>query len=30
VRIYRLDDCRQASGPPVIRVPQAKEPTPVF
>ena len=30
VRIYRLDDCRQASGPPVIRIPQAKEPAPVF
>jgi dolichyl-phosphate-mannose-protein mannosyltransferase len=30
VRIYRLNDCRQASGPPVIRIPQAKEPAPVF
>jgi hypothetical protein len=30
VRIYRLDDCEQASGPPVIRIPQAKEPAPVF
>ena len=30
VRIYRLDDCQQASGPPVIRIPQAKEPAPVF
>jgi Dolichyl-phosphate-mannose-protein mannosyltransferase len=30
VRVYRLDDCEQASGPPVIRIPQAREPTPVF
>ncbi len=30
VRIYRLDDCQQASGPPVIRIPQAKEPAPAF
>jgi len=30
VRIYRLGDCEQASGPPVIRIPQAKEPPPVF
>ena len=30
VRTYRLDDCEQASGPPVIRIPQAKEPAPVF
>jgi len=30
VRIYRLDDCEQESGPPVIRIPQAKEPAPVF
>jgi hypothetical protein len=30
VRIHRLDDCRQASGPPVIRIPQAREPAPVF
>jgi hypothetical protein len=30
VRIYRLDDCEQASGPPVIRIPQAREPAPVF
>jgi len=30
VRIQRLDDCEQASGPPVIRIPQAREPAPVF
>jgi hypothetical protein len=30
VRIHRLDGCEQASGPPVIRIPQAKEPAPVF
>ena len=30
VRVYRLDDCEQASGPPVIRIPQAREPAPVF
>jgi 4-amino-4-deoxy-L-arabinose transferase-like glycosyltransferase len=30
VRIYRLRDCEQASGPPVIRIPQAREPAPVF
>jgi hypothetical protein len=30
VRIYRLDDCEQASGPPVIRIPQAREPAPEF
>jgi hypothetical protein len=30
VRIYRLDDCEQASGPPLIRIPQAREPAPVF
>jgi hypothetical protein len=30
VRIYRLDNCEQASGPPVIRIPQAREPAPVF
>ena len=29
VRVYRLDDCKQASGPPVIRIPQAREPAPV-
>ena len=30
VRIYRLGDCEQSSGPPVIRIPQAREPAPVF
>jgi hypothetical protein len=30
VRIYRLDDCEQAPGPPIIRIPQAREPTPTF
>jgi hypothetical protein len=28
VRIYRLDRCEQRSGPPLIRVPKAKEPPP--
>ena len=28
VRIHRLDDCRQAYGPPVIRIPKATEPPP--
>jgi hypothetical protein len=28
VRLYRLDDCRQAYGPPIIRIPRAKEPAP--
>jgi Dolichyl-phosphate-mannose-protein mannosyltransferase len=28
VRIYRLDDCAQAYGAPLIRVPRAKEPPP--
>jgi dolichyl-phosphate-mannose-protein mannosyltransferase len=28
VRLYRLDDCRQAYGPPLIRIPKAKEPPP--
>ena len=28
VRIYRLDDCEQAYGPPLIRVPKAREPEP--
>jgi hypothetical protein len=28
VRIYRLDDCEQAYGPPLIRIPKAKEPPP--
>jgi hypothetical protein len=30
VRIYRLGGCEQASGPPLIRIPQAREPAPVF
>jgi Dolichyl-phosphate-mannose-protein mannosyltransferase len=28
VRLYRLDDCVQAYGPPIIRIPRAKEPPP--
>jgi hypothetical protein len=28
VRIYQLDDCEQAYGAPLIRVPQAREPEP--
>jgi hypothetical protein len=28
VRIHRLDDCRQAYGPPVVRIPKAREPAP--
>ena len=28
VRIYRLDDCKQAYGPPLIRIPRAVEPEP--
>jgi Dolichyl-phosphate-mannose-protein mannosyltransferase len=28
VRLYRLDDCTQAYGPPLIRIPKAKEPPP--
>ena len=28
VRIHRLRDCEQASGPAVIRIPQAREPAP--
>ena len=28
VRIQRLRDCEQAYGPPVVRIPQAKEPEP--
>jgi hypothetical protein len=30
VRLYGLDDCEQASGPSLIRVPRAKEPAPEF
>jgi hypothetical protein len=28
VRVYRLDDCRQATGPPIVRIPRAREPAP--
>jgi len=28
VRIHRLTDCRQATGPPIIRIPRAREPAP--
>jgi hypothetical protein len=28
VQVHRLDRCRQAYGPPVIRIPKATEPTP--
>jgi 4-amino-4-deoxy-L-arabinose transferase-like glycosyltransferase len=28
VRVYRLDDCEQAYGPPLIRIPKAREPPP--
>jgi 4-amino-4-deoxy-L-arabinose transferase-like glycosyltransferase len=28
VRIYRLNDCKQAYGPPLIRIPEAVEPEP--
>jgi dolichyl-phosphate-mannose-protein mannosyltransferase len=28
VRVYRLDDCEQAYGPPLIRIPKAREPKP--
>jgi hypothetical protein len=28
VRLYELDDCEQAYGPPLIRIPRAKEPPP--
>ena len=28
VRVHRLDDCRQATGPPIIRIPRAREPAP--
>jgi Dolichyl-phosphate-mannose-protein mannosyltransferase len=27
-RIHRLSDCRQATGPPIIRIPRAREPAP--
>jgi Dolichyl-phosphate-mannose-protein mannosyltransferase len=28
VQIRKLDDCRQATGPPIIRIPRAREPVP--
>ena len=28
IRIHRLSDCRQAAGPPIIRIPRAREPAP--
>jgi hypothetical protein len=28
IRIHRLSDCRQATGPPIIRIPRAREPAP--
>jgi hypothetical protein len=28
VRVYRLEDCEQAYGPPLIRIPKAREPEP--
>ena len=28
VRVYELDDCEQAYGPPLIRIPKAREPEP--
>ena len=28
VQVRRLDDCRQAYGPPVVRIPKAREPAP--
>ena len=28
VRIYRLHDCEQAYGPPLVRIPKAREPEP--
>jgi hypothetical protein len=28
VRVYRLNDCRQATGPPIVRIPRAREPAP--
>ncbi len=30
VRIHRLDDCEQATGPPIVRIPRAREPVPSF
>jgi Dolichyl-phosphate-mannose-protein mannosyltransferase len=28
VQIHRLDRCRQATGPPIVRIPRAREPAP--
>jgi len=28
VRVHRLNHCRQATGPPIIRIPRAREPAP--
>jgi hypothetical protein len=28
ITVYRLDDCEQATGPPIIRIPRAREPAP--
>ena len=28
ITIHRLDDCEQATGPPIIRIPRAREPAP--
>jgi len=28
VRVHRLTNCRQATGPPIIRIPRAREPAP--
>ena len=28
VRIHRLDDCVEATGPPIVRIPRAREPAP--
>ena len=30
IRIHRLRDCEQATGPPIVRIPRAREPAPVF
>jgi hypothetical protein len=30
VRIHRLHDCEQATGPPIVRIPRAREPVPSF
>ena len=30
VSIHRLDDCEQATGPPIVRIPRAREPLPSF